>query len=60
VRLLLGYCHQQGIGVAPDANEAVRQYALSAAQGDVGGQFNLGGYELKFMLLVSFVTPFTS
>jgi hypothetical protein len=38
----LGYCFENGEGVAQDWVEAVRYYQLAAEQGDASAQFNLG------------------
>ena len=39
---LLGWCYQNGVGVAKDDKEAVRLYSLAAQQGDSDAQRNLG------------------
>ena len=39
---VLGFMHENGIGVARDAAEAARLYRLAAAAGDAEAQFNLG------------------
>ena len=38
----MGFCYEEGIGVAKDGAEAVKWFRKAAEQGHAGAQFNLG------------------